>query len=337
VGYKRYVARRLLMMLFVLWGVSTLTFVIMYVLPRDPAIAMAGINATPEQIRKFDETWGFNLPLWEQYGRWFWMLLQGNLGYSVSTFRPVTTEIALHFPATLELAMSSLVVALIGIPLGVFAATKKNKAPDHGIRIFAISGVSLPAFWLGLVLLIVIYYGLGIHQLGPGRITPGLEPPTYITGLYTVDSLLTGNWRIFFDVLGHLVLPAFVLGYFSLGVISRLTRSTMLEVLSSDYIRAAQAKGVPARIIAYRHALRNALIPTITIFGVLFGAILGGTFVVETVFAYPGLGYFAWQSIIASDRPVVLGVVLVVAFIFSVMNMFVDLLYGFLDPRIRYE
>lgn len=323
-------------MLLVLWGITTITFTIMNVIPRNPALAMAGNGATPEQIEAFNERWGLHRPIWERYLNYYKNLFQLDLGRSIRTERPVLTEIATHFPATFELATLSLLVAvIIGIPFGVISAVKRNQWFDQVVRFLSLSGVSIPNFWLGLMLLLLFYFKLNLFE--PGRLSIYLSEPTAITGLYLIDSLLTGDMAVFVDSLRHMILPALTLGFCVAGYVARLTRSSMLDVLSSDYVRAAKSRGLSDRSVVYRHALRNALIPTVSILGILYGNMLAGSIIVEAVFGWPGLGYFAYESILKADQPAVLGVTLIIAVFYSVVNFIVDLLYRLIDPRIGFD
>lgn len=331
---KNYWMQRLLLLILVIWGITTVTFLIMYIVPRNPALAMAGNSATPEQIELFKERWGLNRPLWVRYFGFYNNLLHGDLGVSIRTERPVLKEILIHFPATFELATLSLLLSIIlGIPLGVFSAIKRNHWFDHIVRVGSLTGVSIPNFWLGLLFLLIFYFNFKIFE--PGRLNLYIEAPTSITNLYIVDSLLTGNWSVFIDAIRHIILPASTLGLCVTGYVARLTRASMLDVLYSNYIVAARSRGLSENAIFFKHALRNALIPTVSILGVLYGRMLAGSIVVETVFSWPGLGYFAYQSILKADQPSILGIVIVFAVFYSIVNFLVDISYKFLDPRIQ--
>ncbi len=333
---KTYIARRLLLMVFVLFGIIVITFIVSHVIPADPIGAILGPQAPPELVEKVRREWGFDKPLPEQFVDYIWNLLHGNLGKSIRTNKPVAEDLMRFFPATIELATSAMIVAiLIGIPLGIISAVKKDRWPDHISRIFALMGVSMPVFWLGLILLFVLYYQLGIFP-GPGRLDPGIEAPPRITGLLTLDSLLTGNFEAFTNAVWHLILPSFVLGYYASASITRITRSALLEVMSQDFIRTARAKGLPERIVLFRHALRNALIPTTTVIGMTYGSLLEGAILTETIFAWPGLGRYSTGAYLSVDFLAVMGSTLLIAIIYSVANLIVDILYAFLDPRIRY-
>jgi peptide/nickel transport system permease protein len=331
----RWLINRLLLLVFVLWGITTLTFIIMAVVPRNPAVAMSGSQASPEQIEKFNKRWGLDRPIWERYYKFYSFLLRGDLGTSIRTERPVALEMKNFFPATFELATTSIIISfVIGIPLGIIAALKRNKWPDQITRFVSLIGVSTPNFWFGLLILLVFYFLLG--GVGPGRISSASLEPAKITGLYLFDSLITGNWASFADALKHLLMPSFAMGFFGIGIVTRMTRSSMIDTLGKDYIKAAQARGLSQFKVITRHALRNSLIPVLTVIGVLYGAYLGGVIVIEVVFSWPGLGNFAYTSILKSDQPAIMGVVLVISLFYSLVNLVVDLFYRYLDPRITF-
>jgi peptide/nickel transport system permease protein len=262
-------------------------------------------------------------------------VLRGDLGRSIRTRRPVSDDLVDSFPATLELSFAALLVSmLVGIPAGVWSAIFRGRLPDLIVRIAALAGGSLPVFWLGLVVIAVGYYQLGWFP-GGGRIDTFVSPPPPRTGLYVIDSLLSGDLDALRSSLLHLVLPALTLGYFSTAVIARMTRSSMLEVLGQDYMRTARAKGLTERLIVLRHGLRNALIPTVTVIGLTFGSLLSGAVLTETIFSWPGLGRYATASAVSLDFPAVLGVTLLAAVVYPVANLAVDIAYYWLDPRIQ--
>jgi peptide/nickel transport system permease protein len=324
---------RLALMLIVLWGVTTITFVVMAVLPRDVASAMSGPNATPEQLEKFRADWGLDRPLIQQYFGFYGRIIHGDLGVSIRTHRPVIAEMLDFLPATFELACLGLLLGLgMGIPLGIVSALARGTWPDAFVRIFSVVGVSIPSFWLGLLLLYVFYYQLGLFL--PGRLSMSVHLPR-ITGFVLIDSTITGDGRSFVDALRHIVLPAFVVALSIAGYVARQVRTSMIEVLGSEYIRAAYARGLPRRSIFFRHALKNSLIPTVSILGVLVGRLFSGAIVAEIVFGWPGIGYNAYQSILKADQPMILGFTFCVAIIYSIATFLVDLLYGWLNPRIR--
>ncbi len=333
---KTYILRRLALMLFVLFGIIVITFIVSHVIPADPIGAILGPQAPPELVEKVRREWGFDKPLPEQFVDYMVNLLHGNLGKSIRTNKPVAEDLMKFFPATIELATAAMIVAIvIGIPLGIISAVKKDKWPDHISRIFALMGVSMPVFWLGLILLFVLYDQLGIFP-GPGRLDPGIEAPPRITGILTLDSLITGNFEAFTNAVWHLMLPSFVLGYYASASITRITRTSLLEVMTQDFIRTARAKGLSERVVLFRHALRNALIPTTTVIGMAYGSLLEGAILTETIFAWPGLGRYSTGAFLSVDFLAVMGSTLLIAVIYSVANLVVDILYAFLDPRIRY-
>jgi len=263
-------------------------------------------------------------------------LLHGDLGQSISSHRPVLSDIADYFPATVELTIYALALCLaVGLPLGVVSALARDRWPDHLVRIFSIAGVALPLFWLGLVLQVILYGRL--HLLpAEQRLDLFMSAPRHITGMYTFDSLLTGNWAALGNSLRHVVLPALTLAFAALATMTRVTRASVLEALDQDYIRTARAKGVRRRRVVYRHALRNALIPTTTLMGLQVGNLLGGAFLVEIVFSWPGIGFYSVQAIRAFDYAAIMGVTIIIAVAYTMVNLVVDVLYVVLDPRITY-
>ena len=330
-----YILRRLGLMIFVLFGVLVITFIVSHVVPADPVAAALGSQAPAYLIEKVRHEWGLDLPLQEQFINYMWNVLHGNLGISIRTNRPVGEDLLQYFPATIELSTAAIILAVVlSIPLGVISAVRRNKLSDHITRVFSVFGISMPVFWLGLLLLAALYYKLGLVP-GPGQLSFQLSPPPRVTGFLTIDSLLAGNLSLFFNYLSHLILPAFVLGFASLASITRITRSSMLEVLRQDYIRTAKAKGLRRSVVINRHALRNALIPTTTVIGLRYGSLLEGAVLTETIFAWPGVGLYSVGAILYLDFPAIMGSVLAIAVVYSVANLVVDLLYGFLDPRMR--
>lgn len=329
-----YVLRRVTLLIPVIIGIATLTFIITRLIPANPIIAFLGEFARPAQVLALEQKWGLDRPLYEQYLRYMNGLAHGDLGISIHTQRPVLADLESFFPATVELSTAALLFSIVfGLPFGILSATHRNKAPDHAARIFALSGVSIPVFWLGLLLLFVVYYRLG----GPGfgRIDESIAAPTRITGLYVVDSILTSNWQALGSSLVHLVMPAFVLGFATTAVISRQVRASMLEVLSQDYIRSARAHGLSERVVIYKHALRNAMIPVTTVIGLSYGSLLSGAVLTETIFAWPGIGLYLVNSIYALDFPSITGTSILIAMVYVAANLVVDLAYAYLDPRIR--
>jgi len=333
---RTYILRRLLLMVLVLFGVLVITFLLSHVVPADPIGAILGPQAPLEMVEKIRHEWGFDRPLYEQFVDYVWRVLHGDLGKSIRTNRAVTRDLMNYFPATIELATFSTFLAIVmGIPLGIISAMKKDKIPDHFARVFAISGISIPVYWLELVMLIVFYYQLGLLP-GPGRLDPYMTYPPRVTGLLLIDSLLAGRLDAFVNALQHLIIPSFVLGMFGAASIARMTRSSMLEILRKEYVRTAKAKGLRERVVIIRHILRNALIPTVTVIGVTYGGLLEGSILTETILAWNGLGQYATGSFLYLDFMAVMGVTIFIAVIYSLTNLFVDILYAYLDPRIRY-
>ncbi|HEY6103076.1 MAG TPA: ABC transporter permease [bacterium] len=334
---SRYILGRIASMALVLLGVSVLTFFIAHVVPGDPVLVALGEHARDDQIAAYRRAYGLDRPVPVQYAVYIRRLLTGDLGISIRTRRPVADDLRQFLPATVELGTSAWLVALaLGIPAGILSAVFRDRIFDHLSRVAALIGASLPVFWLGLLLLATFYYRLRWLP-GPGRLDIALSPPAARTGLLMIDATLAGDVQALRDAARHLVLPALTLGLFSTAVIARMTRSAMLEVLFQDYIRTARAKGLRERRVVTLHALKNAMIPTLTIIGISFGSLLSGAVLTETIFAWPGLGRYATTSAISLDFPAVMGVTLVVAVLYTVVNLFVDILYARLDPRVRYE
>ncbi|MFB8789092.1 MAG: ABC transporter permease [Potamolinea sp.] len=334
----RYIIRRILNLIPVLLGITLLVFTFLHLIPGDPAVAMAGERATPEQINALREQLGLNQPLPLQYLIFLWNLVRLNFGTSIISGVTIAEEIKVRWPATFELSVAAMLVAIIiAIPTGVLAAVRKNSLLDNLTMSGSLLGVSLPVYWLGLLL--IYLFSVNLNWLPPsGRLSIdtgfNFKP---ITGFYILDALLQGNFKALQDVLAHLILPALTLGTIPLAIIARITRSAMLEVLSQDYIRTARAKGLLEIWVIFKHALKNALLPVVTIIGLQFGTLLGGAILTETIFSWPGIGSWIYEGILARDYPVVQGGVVFVAVTFVLINLLVDLSYAFLDPRIQYQ
>ena len=330
------IARRLVFTVFVLWGVTLVTFFLSRVVPGNPARLMAGPEASPSAVAHIGRLYGLNDPLYVQYGRYMRDLAEGNLGFSFLTRRAVRTDIATFLPATLELAGYALLLGFVlALVTGTVAAYRRGKAADAAGRLSAIAGLSIPVFWLALLLQLLFSTELGWLPLG-GRLSPGMAPPPHITGLLTVDSLLTGNFAIFVNAVEHLVLPVVVLAAGVYGLMVRVMRTSVIDALGEEYVRTAEAKGLSRWRVLRRHVLRNALLPAVTVLGLEFGLLAAGVFVVESVFQWPGIGNYAFQAIQANDYNATLGATLVIAVIYVVINLIVDIIYLYLDPRIRY-
>ena len=334
-GLLNFIIKRLLLMILVLFGVLCIVFVIANVIPADPIGALLGGNAPPEVVDQYKHKLGLDKPLAQRFVDYIAGVLRWDLGVSLRTNNPVTEDIRKFFPATLELAiMATLISVSLGIWLGTASAVNRNKGVDHFARIFSILGVPMPVFWTGLLLLLIFYYKLGWLP-GPGRLDIFIFPPKTVTGLILIDSIIEGNWTAFWNGLQHLIMPAFVLGYGGTASIARITRASMLDCLRQDYVRTAKAKGLNKRLVIKRHALRNALIPTVTIIGLTFGSLLEGAVLTETVFSWPGLGRYITKGYLVLDYPAIMGGTLYIALIYSIANLIVDILYAFLDPRMR--
>jgi peptide/nickel transport system permease protein len=332
----RLLARRLLFMLFVLWGVSVITFFLARVAPGDPARLIAGPHANAEAIANIRAIYGLDKPLPIQYVQYLGGLLHGDLGTSFTTRRPVAEDLLAFFPATLELSLFALLIgSSIGIAIGVLSALRVGSAVDGISRFVAVAGLSMPAFWLAILLQLVIYSRLQLLPIG-GRLDTGMVAPPQVTGLMTIDSLLAGQIPTFVASIRHLILPVVTLGLAEVGLMARVVRTSMLEVVGADYMRTAAAKGLTNRRITIRHGLRNALLPAVTILGLETALLAGGVFLVETIFAWPGVGQYAFNAIRASDYNAIMGVTVVGAVIYVVINLIVDIAYLYLDPRIRY-
>ena len=354
----RYLVRRLLLAIPVLLGIVFVTFVLVRAIPGDPCRAMLGEKATDKVCDAFKERMGLNDSVVVQFGRYFGNLLQGDLGSSIKLGRPVTVILLERLPMTLELAIMAMLFAItVGIPLGVISAYRHNSAMDAGTMVVANIGVSMPIFWLGLLLAAlfgVMLKDTPLQLPTSGRLTAGVSVPplaqawqlkdlsglpatvvTFLSNMVTFNALVTGNWKAYGDAIRHLILPAIALGTIPMAIIARITRSNLLDVLGLDYIRTARAKGVKERSVVLKHALRNAMLPLVTIIGLQFGVLLGGAVLTESVFGLPGMGKFLVDSIFARDYPVVQGFTLIIAALFVIVNLVVDISYAYLDPRVR--
>lgn len=329
--------RRIGTSVFVLIGVTIITFLIARVVPSNPAALYIGPKARQADIDRVTIQLGLDKPLPVQYAVYMSELLHGDLGTSISTKRPITRELADRIPATLELLFAGMFLAvLFGVPLGVLSARSQGRPLDISVRIIAIAGVSMPAFFLGLILQIVFFRNLHLLPLA-GRVDADLRfshPLILITHFILLDSLLTGNWITFKDSVYHLVLPAITLAAYPMGLVARMTRAAMLETLEQDYIRTARAYGIKDRIIIYMYALKNAINPTLTVIGLTFAFALTGTFFVEIIFNWPGLGLFTVRSLLNVDYPAIMGMTLFGAVGYVLINLVVDLLQAWIDPRI---
>jgi peptide/nickel transport system permease protein len=332
-----YLVRRLALAVLVLIGVATITFLIVRIVPSDPAAVYVGAQARPEQIAEARQILGLDRPLYVQYAYYMRDLVSGDWGESLRTKRPVLGDLLHFLPASLELILAALVLATIaGIVLGVTTAHLKGGWIDNVMRLFSVGGVSVPAFWLALMLQILFFRVLHLLPVaGQSDIAVAQTYPiASVTGMAVVDSFLSGNWPAFTDSVRHLILPMLALAAYPTGVIMRMTRSSMIEAMGFDYIRMARAMGVPPRRLLYKAALKNALGPVLTVIGLTFAYSLTGTFFIELIFAWPGLGQYATTSILSLDYPAIMGVTVMVAAVYVIVNLIVDVAQAFVDPRI---
>lgn len=333
-----YLARRLVLMIPLLIGISIVSFLLSNAIPADPTAANLGERAAadPEIVATFREKWGLDEPLYIQYLTYMGNLLKGDMGTSIRSHRPIADELERFLPATIELATAGIVISLLaGILFGVVSAVWRNKPIDFVVRILSLVGVSAPVFWLALIGLLVLYLRWELVP-GPGRLDATMRPPPHTTGLYTVDSIIAGDWDTLRNALEHLILPALVLGSYSMGLIARITRSSMLEVLSQEYMTTARSKGLKERDVILQHGLRNALMPVVTIVGLSYGNLLSGAVLTETIFAWEGIGRYAYNAARTLDFPAIMGVSMLIAVVFVLTNLVVDMLYHWLDPRLRH-
>jgi len=331
-----YAVRRALTVLPVLLGVSVLVFSFVHLIPGDPALTMLGERATPEKVAEVRQRLGLDRPIWEQYLLYLSKVVRGDLGVSIVRGDPVLGDLLRRFPATVELAAAAILLALLaGIPVGIASAVWRNSLVDSLSRVWALAGVSMPIFWLGLML--AWFFGVQLGWLPTGFRLPSGTPFEPWTNFLLLDAVLQGEWAVLAEALRHLVLPAVALATIPLSVIARMTRASMLEVLSREYIRTAEAKGLPQAAVILRHALRNALLPVLTVVGLQVGHLLAGAILTETIFSWPGIGLWVYESIGSRDYAIVQGASLFIAVVFVTVNLLTDLLYAAVDPRIKYE
>lgn len=332
----RYVSSRMAVAVAMVLASTLVIFLIANTVPGDPVLSQLGDMAAsnPVIVAAFRHKWGLDLPLWDRYWLFLRGLVHGDLGISIASQRPVVDDIAQYAPATIELSSVAFLLSLVvGLPLGVLAAVKRDSWVDHLARTISLVGVSAPTFWLAFVVL-AIFYGQLAWAPGPGQLGASAFPPTPITGILLIDTTITGDWSTFRDAAAHLVLPAIVLAASTLGLITRTTRAAMLESLSQDYVRVARAKGLLQRAVVLGHAAPNAMLPVVTLGGLAYANLLAGAVMTETVFAWPGLGRYTFQSAVALDFPAILGITTVVAAVYVAINLLVDLSYAMLDPRV---
>ncbi len=338
-GLPRYILRRLLLAIPMLFGITLVLFILYNLTQVDPIVMIVGERQlnNPQIVDAAREQWGLNRPAWEQYLTYIGNYLHGDLGMSFLTHRSVIDDLRLYLPATAELGVVALLFAIgIGVPAGILAGVRRGSLFDRVAWAVSLLNASLPPFWTGLILLFFLYYHLGLLP-GPGRLDPRMTAPPTVTGLYMMDSLIVGNWTTFWSALRHLILPAFILGSFTLAIVMRVTRAAIIDEMHNEYIRTARSKGLSERKVVISHALRNVLIPLVTILGLAFAGLLSGAVMTETIFDWPGIGTYLVKAASALDYPAIQGGTLLIAIIYILMNLVVDVLYGFLDPRVRYE
>jgi len=334
----KYIARRLVLMLVVMFGISVITFCISHLVPGDPLVANLGQTAMsdPEIVAAYEAKWGLNDPLPVQYINYMKNLFHGDMGTSIRTKQPVLSDLAQYIPATFEMATLATVFSIVfGLIFGLISAARHNKWPDHLLRVISLMGISIPAFWLSILCLYVFYLKLGVVP-GSGRVGSEWLGAQFPTGFLILDAITHGEPSLLKDALRHLILPSFVLSAATMGILTRTVRSSMLEAMQQDYLRTAKAKGLSEGRILVHHVLKNGLIPSVTMFGLSYGSLLGGTVLVETIFAYPGIGLYAYKAASTLDFPAIMGTTLFIAAVNVIMNFIVDIIYALIDPRIRY-
>lgn len=333
---NRSLIKRILLVIPVLIGVSILAFSILHLIPGDPAQVILGERSTPQALAQLREDLGLNEPLYYQYFTFMKNVLKGDFGKSIITNESVSTELFTAFATTLELTFLAMLIAIIvGISVGTLAAVKQYSIFDNVSMVGALMGVSMPIFWLGLLMIWLFSYKLGwLPASGRLAVTFDVER---VTNFIFIDTLIAGNFKAFVDALKHLIMPAVALATIPMAIIARMTRSSMLEVMRQDYIRTARAKGLSEWVVIFKHSIKNAFLPIITVIGLQVGLLLGGAVMTETIFSLPGLGRKMYKSIMARDYPMVQGGILLIAFFFVLVNLIVDILYMYIDPRIKYD
>jgi peptide/nickel transport system permease protein len=336
-GFVRFVLRRLAALVLLTLGITAVAFVLTQLVPSNAVATNLGEQAAgdPAAVQAFKHHYGLDRPLPVRYAIYLDHLVHGDLGQSSLTHDAVTHDLGQFIPATGELALYSvLFAAIVGIGFGTVAALRRNRPTDHLLRVASLAGISMPTFWIALVALYVGFFKLGWFP-GAERLDPGVSPPPSVTGLYTIDALIAGKFSLFVQALHHLILPALVLAAFNVSLLTRFTRSAVLEVIGNDYVRAARAKGLPERVVVVRYILRAALPSVITVLGLVFANVLTGAVLVEKIFSWPGIGQYAYEAAVNLDVPAIAGVSIFVAVVYVTINFIVDVLYGVIDPRIR--
>ncbi len=333
-----YIVRRILLMIPVIVGVFLLSFFLARVIPGNPALMVVGPQASPERLHAMEVQMGLNLPIWDQLGNYVVAVLHGNFGTSIVTGNPVMVDLETRFPATVELAVASLIIGLaVAVPLGILSAIYRDTWIDYVGHFISLSGVSMPTFWFGILLILAFFTVLRVAPPPLGDLGVAFTPPPAVTHIVLLDALIARQWQVFWSALNQLILPAITLSTGTIAIMVRMIRSSMLEVMEQDYVRTAKAKGATPRRIYLVHVFKNALVPIITVFGLQLGYLLGGTVLVETVFSWPGVGSYVSNAIMANDYAPVEAFALLSAIFYSVINLLVDVINAGIDPRITYD
>ncbi|MCL6002609.1 MAG: ABC transporter permease [Thermoplasmatales archaeon] len=338
-GFRRFLLLRVVAFIPTILGLIILTFFLSHIIPGNPALVLGGqeVVTDPAELKVLVAELGLNKPLYVQFYIYIVQLLHFNLGYSYYWSQPITYELGIRFPASIELAFAAMVIGIpVGIYAGIYSALRANQIGDHATRILSLLAISMPVFWIGIVMIVIFYSDLHIAPAPFGQLSPLLTPPSHITGFVILDSLLSGNIPDFANALWHIVLPAVVLSFAIIAVLARVVRASMLDVVNKDYMRTAFAIGLPRNILINKYALRNALLPTITVTAIQMGALMGGVVLTETIFSWPGLGLYTYDSILNLDYGSIMAVVILSGVVFVIVNFLADILYGVVDPRVRY-
>ena len=335
-GTSKFLILRTLSLIPTIFGIILVTFILSRIVPGNPALILIGPEVNGTELKVLEAELGLNKPLYVQFFIYLWQLIHFNLGYSYLLGQSVNYEVALRFPASLELGLASMIISLpIAVVTGIYAALRVNRAGDHASRVLSLLGISMPVFWIEIVMILIFYTYLGIAPAPFGQLSSNLTPPVRITGMEILDSLLELNFVDFFNATWHIILPAVGLSLASIATLSRVIRSSMLDVLNRDFMRTSVAIGLPKRVIVNKYALRNALLPGITVAAIQAGAIISGVVLTETVFSWQGLGLYAVQAIDQLDYPSVMAVVLISGLLFAFFNFLADIIYAWVDPRVR--
>jgi peptide/nickel transport system permease protein len=333
----RYLLRRILYTISMVFGALIVMFIVTRVLPVDPVMTILGPNhSSPENIAAMRELMGLDQSMPVQFVHYLGQLLKGDLGFSYHAGNPVSQVLVTRFPATFELTtFAFILMVLFSLPLGIISGYYRNKTPDNVIRVFTVMGLSMPTFWVGLLLIYVFFYKLGLAPPPMGRLSPDMSVPPHFTGLLLIDSLLAGDLKAFLSAFQQLILPGVALAFFSLAIIVRTLKADLIETLEADYVRTAKAMGIGLKSVLLRHAVRNALLPTVTRIGTIYGSLLGGAVLTEVVFSWPGVGMYAFESIQVLDYAGLQGFIIFYVIVFALINLLADLSYRWIDPRVQ--